>query len=96
MNLVLKGTELMGPVANSYWLLTEMDPSHFRGFMGFVSNPGALKGGFTSGVTTTTTTTVQKALDDLDSAFARAGKTLDVDVMAGLNDAYKLLRSLMP
>lgn len=38
LNLILKGTELMGPVSNSYWLLTEMAPNHFKGFMGFVTN----------------------------------------------------------
>ena len=38
LNIILKGTELMGPVANSYWLVTEMDPVHFKGFLGFRTN----------------------------------------------------------
>jgi|GEM_PF-1768816 hypothetical protein len=38
INLVLKGMEVVGPAANSYWLLTEMAPNHFKGFMGFVTN----------------------------------------------------------
>lgn len=99
LDLVLKGTELAGPLANSYWLLTEVDPARFKGFMGFVSNPAALQGGFTSGVITTTTTVAVKAVKDLDDLFAglrQKGKVLDSDVLAGLSDIYNGLRSLIP
>jgi hypothetical protein len=77
MNLVLKGAELMPPLANAYWLATEMSPDHFHGFLGFVTNPGAVGG--IAGPVNATTTAASNVINNVTINLNNLAKTLQGD-----------------
>ena len=98
LDLVKKGTELANPLANAWWIATEIDPKDVHGFLGFVSNPGAGTS-ITTGVllnTPAAQATITAAMADVQTALAAVAQNQVQNIEKSLNDIYGALKSLLP